>query len=110
MLRKLAVGSLFMLFAVTLAMAEEISGNIVGVSGSKITVRIKKDSKEYDTAKDVKVAKMVKKSKEELPDGLKNDIFKNLDSKKGVAATLITNDDGKVTEIILGGKKKKDAK
>jgi hypothetical protein len=94
-----------------IAMAEEIKGKITKIEGDKISIVSGKDKapKTLDLAKDVKVSKMDKKDKVAVAGGLKAEQLQNIDAKKGVNATLVTTD-GKVTEIILGGGKKKDAK
>jgi hypothetical protein len=96
-----------------IAMAEELKGKITKIDGSKITFQEKKgkeygDPKDYD-AKDAKVSKMDKKDKVAVAGGLSADELKNIDAKKGKQAT-INVEGGKVTEIILTGGKKKDAK
>ena len=42
-----------------------------------------------------------------IADGLKADVFSKIDEKKGLNVRVTTNDDGKVTEIVVGGGKKK---
>ena len=88
--------------------AKEIKGKITKIDGNKITfVEAKqKDSKDYEASKEVKVCKMEKKNKNEVAGGLKAEPLQNIDGKKGIQAMLVVGDDNKVTEIILGGKKK----
>jgi len=95
------------------AFAEDITGSITRIDDKKVTVvtgkKAEKKTTEYDLDKDCKFAKRDKKAKVELADGVKNEVFKDIDVKKGVPATLSVTE-GKVTEIVVGGgKKKKDA-
>jgi hypothetical protein len=97
---------------VSVAMAEEIMGAITKVDGDKITVRKfskmkgkKGEEMVLTLAKKVKVvnAKFNFEEKkvevgEKLQDGLKNERFAKI-GKFGVFSQIITNDDGKVTEI-----------
>jgi hypothetical protein len=88
-----------------LALAEPVKGKITKIDGGKVTLTTKDaGDKTYDVAKDVKVFKMDKKNKVAVDAGLKADELTNI-SGKGVNATVEVVD-GKVTEIILGGKKK----
>lgn len=97
-----------------LAFAEPVKGKITAIEGGKLTAVVGADkkagkageSKTFDIAKGCKVCKMDGKNKVEVPGGLGADELKNLG--KGVGATLEVND-GKVSEIILGGAKKKAA-
>ena len=66
----------------------------------------KGEAKTYDAAKDVKVYKMDKKTKVDVAGGLTAPDFTDL-GKKGLNVTLEVNGDNKVTEITIGGKKKK---
>ena len=111
-LRKLACAVAVLVLSIGFALADEITGRITKIDDKKVTVVIGKkgDAKtaEYDLAKDCKFAKMEKKkTKVELADGVKNEVFKDIDVKKGLPASLNVID-GKVTEVILAGKKKKD--
>ena len=120
LLRRVACAVAVLALSVGIAMAEDIRGRITKVEDGKITfqnfVKFDKetkkaeygDAKTYSLAKDVKVQKSEKKKKVELEGGLKASIFKDIDEKKGVGAT-ITVEDGKVTEITVGGGKKKAA-
>jgi hypothetical protein len=66
-------------------------------------------AKEFVLGETVKVFKMDKENKVDVSAGLKADAFKNIDEKKGVRV-LLNVTDGKITEIILRGeRKKKDA-
>jgi hypothetical protein len=122
MLRKAVCAAAVLVFAFSVAVAEEINGNITKVEDGKITVgkydkETKKvgDEKTYTLAKDVKVltAKFNKEEKkfeagEPLQGGLKNDRFQNI-GERGVRATIVTNDAGQVTEIrVRMGKRKKE--
>jgi hypothetical protein len=110
MFKKLACAATVLACCVGVAMAEEIFGGITKVEEGKITVnKFKKGEKPekvtLDLADKVKVVnakfnkeEMKVETGEELKDGLKNDRFKNI-GKFGVFARIITNDDGKVTEI-----------
>jgi len=44
---------------------------------------------------------------EDVKDGLKADAFKNIDSEKGLTATLTTDDKGVITKVVVGGGGKK---
>ena len=98
--------------SIGIAFAEDVTGSITRIDDKKVTVvtgkKAEKKTTEYDLAKDCKFAKKDKKAKVELADGVKNEVFKDIDVKKGVPATLSITE-GKVTEIVVGGKKKKDA-
>jgi acyl-coenzyme A synthetase/AMP-(fatty) acid ligase len=86
-----------------LATAETLKGRITKSDDKTITVVTKKgeDGKAYDLAKDVKIFKKDGDNKVEV----KREDFKV--GEKGTFATITTNDDGKVTEIVTGGGKKK---
>lgn len=117
MLRKLvcAVGILAIGFGV--AMAEEFGAVIKKVEDGKITfIKFKKGEKEEATlpvADNVKVVKgkfnpETKKFEpgDAIEGGLKHDMFKNIE--KGIFSLIVTDEDGKkITEIRVGGKKKK---
>lgn len=111
MYRKVVGAVVVLAICVGVAMAEEISGRITKISDTKVTFEAKnKETKKYDPAKDYDLAKDVKvsqkKGKEKVAadGGLKNEALVNI-GPKGVAAT-INVEGNKVTEIILGGKKK----
>jgi hypothetical protein len=125
MLRKVVCAMAVMVFAFSVAMAEEFMGAIKKVEDGKITVtKFKKGEKKGEEvtlslAKKVKVvnAKFNKEDKkieagDKLEGGLKNERFKEIKGF-GVFSQIITNDDGKVTEIRVfppfkGKKKPKD--
>jgi len=109
-------------------MAEDIRGVITKVSddGKTITVATRdKETKKLGEGKDYTVSSSVKINKgkynkeekkvevgDTLKDGLTNEVFKNI-GKRGVFATITTDDSGNVTQIVVfqgrgkGGKKKK---
>jgi len=103
----------------SLVSADEFRARIKKVDGDKLHVeKFGKDFKKGDkgeeatltAASTVKVLVVKKKGEagEPLPEGLKNEMFTS--SKKGVFATVITGDDGKVTEVrVFQFPKKKDA-
>ena len=111
MVRKLICAVAILGFSVGLALADEVKGSITRIDDKKVTVvtgrKTDKKTTEYDLAKDCKFVKMEKKTKLDLQGGAKNEAFQNIDAKKGLPATLNVVD-GKVTEVILGGRKKKD--
>jgi hypothetical protein len=114
MLRKVVCAALVLAVSIGFAAAEEMMGAITKVEDGKITVRKfgkKKKGEEVvlTLASKVKVKEATGKfNKEEkkfevtvgddLKDGLKNDRFAKI-GKFGVFAQIITNDDGKVTNI-----------
>lgn len=111
MMRKVVGVVVVLAVCVGVAMAEEIGGRITKISDTKVTFEAKnKETKKYDAAKEYNLAKDVKvsmkKGKEKVAaeGGLKNEALVNI-GPKGTAAT-INVEGGKVTEIVLGGKKK----
>jgi hypothetical protein len=112
MLRKFVCAAVVLAVGISVAVAEEISGAITKVDGDKITIR--KFSKEKGKKGEEMVLTLADKVKvvnakfnfeekkvevgDELKDGLKNERFAKI-GKLGVGAQVITNDDGKVTEI-----------
>jgi hypothetical protein len=107
MLRKFVCAVAVLALSLGFVMADEIKGKITKLDGSKLTIESKKIGvKELELAKDVKVFRMVEGNKEAVSDGLKAKQLTNI-NPKGLNATVITSNDNKVTEIILGGKKKK---
>ena len=107
MLRKFVCAAVVLAVGISVAVAEEITGAITKVDGNKITFRKGKEDegKEYTLADKVKVvnAKFNFKEKkvevgDELKDGLKSERFAKI-GKFGVFSQIVTNDDGKVTEI-----------
>lgn len=124
MFRKLACAVVLVACSVGLVMAEDFGLRITKIEGDKITgiKGAKKDVKGEEVtlsvARDVKVVKGTAKKdgdkfKVEVGDaiegGLKSETFTKI-SDKGLNTRVTTNDDGKITQIIvLAGKKKKDA-
>jgi hypothetical protein len=101
-----------MAFSFGLVLADEIKGRIYKVDGDKVYVSSGADEKDpkaakaYDVAKDVKIYITKKGEKSEVTGGLTGDAFKKIDAEKGKGVTITTKD-GKVTEIVfVGGKKK----
>ncbi len=123
MLRKLACVAVLLALSVGLVMAEDFGVQIKKVDGNKITAlkgaKFNKDEKKFEggtevtltVTSDVKVleGKKVKGKKAEAGDaiegGLKNERFTKI-GENGVGAFVTTNDDGKVTQILVFPKKK----
>jgi hypothetical protein len=113
-MRKFLFAAPIVLICFGVALAEEFRGIIKKVDGDKITVtKLKKGEKGEDVTltvvENVKVVKGIRNKETKKLDagdpiekGLKNEMF-----SKETQATIITNDDGKVTEIRTGGGKKK---
>jgi hypothetical protein len=118
MFRRAVCAVVVMAFGVGLVMAAEIRGVITKISddGKTITVgKFNRDTKEVTDTKDYTVSSTVKvlrgkynkeekklvSTGEELKGGLTNERFKNL-GKRGVRATITTDDSGNVTEILVG--------
>jgi hypothetical protein len=110
----------------TVARAEDIKGKITKIADGKVTItpgKFNKETKKFESedpktltlAKDVKVYKIKfnktdkKVEKEELSEGLNADAVKNITSD-GVRGSVITNSDGQVTEIHIGGGRGKGGK
>ena len=92
--------------------ADEFKGKITRVADGKVTISVKEkgkkaEAKDLKLAKEVKVYKFEAKEKVAVADGLKADVFNNIDAKKGLQGRVVTNADNQVTEIVLQGKKKK---
>jgi len=118
-MKKFALAAVCTLAMVGFVIAEEFTATITKVDGSKVTyMKGKKgeDKKEgsADVTADVKVLKgipdMETKGKvnpgEAIDKGLKNpELLANI-SDKGVKAQITTNDAGKITQILVFGKKK----
>lgn len=113
MLRRIACALFTLGLSLGVASGEELKGKIVKLDDKKLSFQTySKDTKKYDDAKDyefskeVKVSKMEKKkTKLDVPEGLKAEAFTKIGSE-GIRASIVVND-GKVSEIVLGGKKKK---
>jgi hypothetical protein len=112
MLRTLASAALILALTFSVALADTVKGKITKIDGDTISITVgaskteKGEMKTYTAAKDVKVYKMDKKTKVDVAGGLTAPDFTDL-GKKGLAASLEVNGDNKVTEITIGGKKKK---
>jgi len=118
MLRKAVCAVAVLAFSVGLVFAAEIRGVITKVSADGKTITFGKfdretksitDEKEYTVSSSVKVLKGKRnpdtkklEAGEELQGGLSNDMFKNI-GKRGVFATITTDDSGNVTQIVAGG-------
>jgi len=117
-MRRIVAAAIVLCVGVSVAMAEEFRATISKVDGSKVTLtkRVKRGDKGEEVTltavDDVKVVKgkFDKETKkveagDPIEGGLKADIF-----SKTVNARVITNDDGKITEIRVfegfGGKGK----
>jgi hypothetical protein len=105
MLRKILCAVTILAISMGVAMAKELKGKITKIDGTKITfVEGKdKDGKDLEAIKDVKISQMKEKEKVAVEGGLAGIKI----GEKGKTATLITNDDKKVVEIIFSGKKAK---
>ena len=112
MLRNLVCASLVVAMTFALVSAEEIKGKLTKIDGDKISVNVGAtkteagEAKTFDVLKDVKVYKVEKKTKTDVAGGLTAAEFKDI-GKKGLYVRLNVNGDNKVTEITIGGKKKK---
>ena len=109
MLRKVVCALFLVGLSIGIAAGEELKGRIVKIDDKKVTFQTftkKKadEPKDYDLAKDVKVFKMEKEEKVSVSEGVKSDLLKG--GEKGVRARIVTTD-GKVTEIVVEGKRKK---
>lgn len=116
-MRKIVAAVGVLVLGLSFVAADEFGGKITKVDGNKITLtkRVKKGEKgEEVTLTAVDNVKVVKgkfnkedkkvEAGEALEGGLKNEAF-----RKDVAARIITNDDGKITEIrVFEFRKKKD--
>ncbi|MBM4070308.1 MAG: hypothetical protein FJ271_15335 [Planctomycetes bacterium] len=124
MLQKALCAAVVVALGVSLATAEELRGSIKKVQKGKITVAMKfdKETKKFTEEKTLKVAKNVKVVKakfnketmkveagDELEGGLKNKRFTEI-GERGIFATIVTNDDGLVTEIRIFEFRKKKSK
>jgi hypothetical protein len=125
-MKKFAFAMVFTFAVVGYALAEDINVTIQKFDTGKGTITYVKKGKKGDAPGDpvtVSVAKSVKILKgkfdmetkkmvagDEIKDGFKDDVFAKM-SEKGVGATITVADDGadkgKVTQILVGGKKGK---
>jgi hypothetical protein len=109
MWRKLLCATFVLSVSFGLAFAEEFKGRITKVDGDTIYFKVGKDAPEptkFEASKDVKVYVSKKGQKDEVKEGLTADVIKKIDPEKGRNATIKTDDEKKVIEIILGGGKK----
>ncbi len=123
MYRKVACAAFFLVLGAGLALADEFGASIMKVSDGKVTFAKREKGKKLGDEMTLPVADNVKvvtgkfnkedkkiEAGEELPGGLKNDVFKDI-GDKGVPARIVTDADGKkITEIrvITFKKKSKD--
>ena len=122
MFRSLVAAVLVLVLGVSVGLAAEISAVITKIADGKVTFAESKGKGEkgpeqtLPIAADAKImsAKFDKDTKkvvagDALKDGLKNEMFSKI-GEKGVGATIVTDaDNKKITEIrVGGGKKKKD--
>lgn len=122
MLRKVISAMVMLVLCMGITMADEIRAIITKVDGDKITFAENKGKGEKGAEKTLPVADGVKVLKgkfnqdtkkleagDALEGGLKNELFSKI-GEKGVQATVVTDGDNKkITEIrVGGGRKKKD--
>lgn len=115
MLRKFVCAVAILGLSIGLAIAEDIKGKITKISDTKLTFTAADpdnkgkylDAKDYTISSDAKVSKMVKKEKVAVEGNLKAKELTDIPAK-GLNATISVTD-GKVSEIVLGGGKKKAA-
>jgi hypothetical protein len=110
MLRKMAGAVVILGLAFGIANAETLKGMITKIDpdARTLTFKVGKDGepKDYKVAKDCKVCQMQKGGeKEALADGLKAKQLSKIGEKGRFATIEVSN--GRVTEIVLAGKKKK---
>ena len=107
MLRKCLVALAMLVLCFTFVAADTIKGKITKIDDKSVTVANKKDKdgKAYDLAKDCKFYTQKGDAKEEIKDGAKADVFKNISDKGIGGVTITTGTDGKVTEVIIAKKK-----
>jgi hypothetical protein len=122
MLRKVFCAAVVLTFAVSVGLADEIRAVIIKVEGDKVTFAEYKGKGEKGAEKTLAVAKDLKVTKgkfnqdtkkldagDPIEQGLRNALFSKID-EKGLRATIITDADNKrITEIRVGGGKKKGA-
>jgi hypothetical protein len=118
MLRRITGAVIVLVFCVGITLADEIRAIIIKVDGDKVTFAESKGKGEKgpeqtltvsDKVKVVK-AKFNKETKkleagDDIENGLKNEMFTNI-GEKGVGALIVTDDNKKITEIRVKGKKK----
>ena len=118
MLKRFVSALVVMGVCLSIAMAEEIRALITKIDGDKVTFKkmMKKEVGEEQTLSTAAGVKVLKgkfnpDTKKVEEDGDYDGGLKTLSDKlgeKGKQATIITDDDKKITKIILAGKKKKD--
>ena len=81
------------------------SGRISRIDDAGMTLVLSsedKEGKDYKFARGCKFLRMIKRDQtEEIKGGPRADVFKN-PGKKGIGASIMTNLDGEVTEVIIG--------
>ncbi|MBL8795347.1 MAG: hypothetical protein JNM56_15695 [Planctomycetia bacterium] len=120
MLRKVLGAVLVSVLCVGFSLAEELRGVISKIDGNKITFSERKSKDEKGPEQTLTVADKVKVVKakfnketkkleagEELEGGLKNEMFSKI-GEKGLFATVVTDDDKKITEIRVFARPSKD--
>jgi hypothetical protein len=106
MFRKALFGLVVLFLCITFVTAETIKGRITKIDEKCVTVKAgKDDAKLYDLTIDCKFYRLGKDGKEEIKDGAKAEIFQKIPDK-GFSATIETDTNNKVKEVVLTGKKK----
>jgi hypothetical protein len=118
MLRKIAGAMIVLVFCVGIMMADEIRAIIIKVDGDKVTFSENKGKGERGPEQTLTVSDKVKVVKgkfnketkkleagDDIENGLKNEMFTSI-GEKGVGAVIVTDDNKKITEIRVKGKKK----
>jgi hypothetical protein len=121
MMRKLVGSAILLVLCVGITLADEIRAIILKVEGDKVTFAEAKKKGEKGPEKTLPVAENVKVVKgkfnketkkleagDPVDDGLKNKMFSDI-GEKGIRAVIVTDND-KITEIRVGGGKKKESK
>jgi hypothetical protein len=120
MLRRIVTAMVVLGLLVGVAMADEIRAIIIKVDGNKVTFAENKGKGERGQEKTLPVSDKVKVVKgkfdketkkleagDPIENGLKNEMFSKI-GDKGMGALIITDKDNKqITEIRVGGGKKK---
>lgn len=111
MMKRLMAALAVAICSVGIVLAAPVNGVITKIDGNKITVNTKdkatkkEETKTYEATANLKVVKMDKKDKIEVPGGLKAEPLKSIGAK-GLPATLEVDGD-KVSEITIKVKKDK---
>jgi hypothetical protein len=118
-MRKLVGAAVLLVLCVGLTMADEIRAIILKVEGDKVTFAEAKRKGERGPEQTLPVADNVKVVKgrfnqetkkleagDPIDEGLKNPMFSSI-SEKGLRGVIVTDDNKKITEIRIGGGKKK---